>query len=113
MSNYVECKIPFLEDKFKELYENDDFAIASGEDKDYQGHISVGVRWKRSRGEPDNNKFVGFPTTRGHRGCWLILPDDIALCLLSFVLGKDKNKDKDIAETIQALMQKIQEKDTK
>lgn len=109
MSNYVECKIPFLEDKFKELYENDDFAIASGEVRNYQGRISVGVRWKRSENEPDNKpEFIGFPSTRGY-GCWLILPDDIALCLLSFVLGKDKNKDKDIAETIQALMQNLKQ----
>lgn len=113
MSNDVECKIPFLEDKFTELYENDGFAIASGEDKDYQGRISVGVRWKRSRSEPDNKlEFVGFPTTRG-KGCWFILPDDIALCLLSFVLGKDKSKDKEIVKTLQELVQKIQKKDTK
>lgn len=108
MSNYVECKIPFLEDKFKELYANDEFAIASGEDKDNQGHISVGVRWKRSRDELDSKaNFVGFPATRG-KGCWLILPDDIALCLLSFVLGKDKSKDEEIVKTIQELTQKMQ-----
>lgn len=106
MSNLA--KVPFLDSAkypFTLLYDDGGgFLIASGEDKDFQGHISIGVRWERSRSEKDDKeKFVGFPSIRGGIGCWLILPDELALCLLRFVVGKAKTNNGAIIKAIQEI----------
>lgn len=95
MSNSLGAIAPFLKDskdyKPTLLYKSTYFLIASGEDKDYAGYRSIGVRWRKSRNESDSKPNpLGFPLTRGTHKCWFIMPDDLALCLLNHI--KDSNE---------------------
>ena len=100
MSNSLGATTPFLKDgkdyPLTLLYENDGFRIACGEDKDYAGHISIGVRWRKSRNESDDKQNpLGFPLTCGTIKCWFIMPDDLTLCLLNHIKDSSECVNKD------------------
>ena len=105
--------VPFIKDSknypLTLLYSCDDFLIVSGEDRDYSGYMSIGIRWRKSRNENDNKSNpLGFPLTRGTIKCWFIMPEDLALCLL--VCIKDKalgNNDKLDKEAISRAIQEL------
>ena len=111
--------IPFLDKDskypFQVIYENDDFLIASGEDKDYTQYMSIGIRWRRSRSEePNKQNPIGFPNVRG-LGCWCMIPNDLAICLLTNIKDRAQSdickieKDK-IYEVLQTLIAQEQKR---
>lgn len=111
--------IPFLEKDsqypFQVIYDNDGFLIASGEDRDWLGRMSIGIRWRRSRSEePNKQNPLGFPNVRGF-GCWCMIPDDLTICLLTNIKDRTQSNtckiDKDkIYEVLQILIQQEQER---
>ena len=106
MSDLHGAIVPFLKDskdyKPTLLYKSTYFLIASGEDKDYTGYRSIGVRWRKSRNESNQNP-LGFPLTRGTIKCWFIMPNDLALCLLNHI--KDSNECINKDETNKAIQE--------
>lgn len=110
---------PFLEKDsqypLQVIYEDDGFLIASGKDKDYTQYMSIGIRWRRSRSEePNKQNPTGFPSARG-RGCWCIIPNDLAICLLTNIKDRTQSKnckiEKDkIYEVLQILIKQEQER---
>lgn len=111
--------IPFLDKDskypFQVIYENDDFLIASGEDKDYTQYMSIGIRWRRSRSEePNKQNPTGFPSVRG-LGCWCMIPNDLAICILTNIKDRTQSKnckiEKDkIYEVLQTLITQEQKR---
>lgn len=106
---------------YKNTSPNEEFAIASGYDIDYNTNypnnpiLSVGVRWLISRNErkkkPNKIKFTGFPSM-GVTSCWLIMPDDLAICLLNYIKSKSSSANctiniPEINKTLQTLNQQI------
>ena len=107
MSNLLVATTPFLKDSkdypLTLLYNSDDFLIASGEGKDYTGYRSICIRWHRSRSESTSNQNpLGFPHVRGS-GCWFIMPEDLALCLLNHI--KDSSECVNTDETNKAIQE--------
>lgn len=91
-------KVPFLQaqDKpkydFEVLYKDKYFLIVQGEDKDFKDRLSVGIRWSKSRNEvEDKPNLLGFPLTRNTIKCWMIVPDDFAISLLTHAKSKQAN----------------------
>lgn len=108
MSDFLNATIPFIKDSKDYplilLYNSDDFLIASGEDEACKGYRSIGVRWRKSRNESDSNQNpLGFPLTRGINKCWLMIPNDLALCLLNHI--KDSNECVNKDETNKAIQE--------
>ena len=103
-------KFPFEDDKLQEIYENNDFQIASGKVKGDGNLISVGVRWRVSK-ISNGIKYRGFPYMRSNDNpiqCWLIIPNDLAICLLTNVKDREQSnikikKDK-VYEVLQTLI---------
>lgn len=96
---------PFIKDSkdypLTLLYENDGFKIACGEDKDYTGYLSIGIRWHRSRNESTSSQNpLGFPLTRGVNKCWFIMPQDLALCLLNHIKDSSACVNKDATNRV-------------
>lgn len=101
------AKVPFIQNEsnpkypFIVLCDDDGFLIAQGVDRDFDPNIlSVGVRWRRSRSEETNKPNpLGFPLARGTAKCWLMLPDDIAVCVLSYLKDKTPNSNRQIEKS--------------
>lgn len=113
MSDFLDATIPFIKDSkdypLTLLYNSDDFLIASGKDGADKNKKcrSIGVRWHRSRSEGNKQNPLGFPNVRGF-GCWFIIPNDLALCLLNHIkdLNECVNKD-ETNKAIKELTEKI------
>lgn len=82
----------------KQPQPKDYFTIASGYDcKDPQNASganvsSVGIRWTISRNDSQQNKQppIGYPN-RGITPCWFVLPDNVALCILTCIKNHSSN----------------------
>lgn len=101
------AKVPFIQNEdnpkypFIVLCDDDSFLIAQGVDRDFDPNIlSIGVRWRKSRNEETNKSNpLGSPLARGAAKCWLMLPDDIAVCVLSYVKDKTPNSNRQIEKS--------------
>lgn len=113
MNDLLGAIVPFIKNSEKYplslLYNSDDFLIVSGEDRDYEGYRSIGIRWRKSRNESDEKQNpLGFPLTRGTIKCWFIMPEDLALCLLNHIKDSSACVNKDETNrAIQELTEKL------
>lgn len=90
-----EVIFPFENDKFQAIYKNDDFQIASGKVKGDGNLISIGVRWCVSK-ISNGIKYRGFPYMQNGDNltqCWLIIPNDLAICLLTNIKDREQKND--------------------
>lgn len=82
--------IPFLDNgNFEVIYENDCFLMACGNVKGDGNLISIGVRWRVSTIR--NKNLDGFPITQNFKKCWLIIPNDLAICLLTNIKDREQS----------------------
>lgn len=91
------------------LYDDGSFLIASGDDKENGSveKLNIGIRWLKGRKEAangtPNSSSAGYPPH-----CWLMLPDDFALCLLTCAKNKQACLNKDeVDRALQILNEQI------
>lgn len=91
------------------LYDDGSFLIASGDDEENRSveKLNIGIRWLKGRKEAangtPNSSSAGYPPH-----CWLMLPDDFALCLLTCAKNKQACLNKDeVDRALQILSEQI------
>lgn len=80
------------------IYEDENFAIGFGKDKNSGGELAVGMRWLNTPNE------LGYPNAHGEPR-WFIVPDCISIELLKMLVCKCDDKTK-LVKIIKQLQEK-------
>jgi hypothetical protein len=82
------------------LYNNGEFSIIWGTwDK---GDQCLGMRWN---GDPNSSYPNGYPTGKGLRPIWLVIPTDLSIPFVTSLLGQDSVDTAQVLELLGELLE--------